>query len=252
MAALNITERGDGYPLVFIHGFPFNNQIWDSFAGHFDRSFRVVTPDLPGFGKSAALSLSFSIEDVANAVLGQLKKKAISECALVGHSLGGYVALAMAGQEPGFISRFALFHSTAYADSAEKKDNRNKVVDFVRKNGAEAFTGGFINPLFADQKHPAIDQVRAIACKASEETVIGYTLAMRDRPDRTSVLREFGKPMLIITGDRDAGITTASVEEQAALSSDVKVHVLKDVAHMGMFEKPDESAAVLSRFLGSK
>jgi pimeloyl-ACP methyl ester carboxylesterase len=248
MAYLDYTDRGNGPVVLLIHGFPFNQTIWNKFAESLSKDFRVITIDLPALGKSETLAGDFSIENVAARILEFLTEKNIRDVVLTGHSLGGYVALAMAALKPSLFSGLVLFHSTAYPDSAEKKENRNKVIEFVEKKGVTAFTSNFIPPLFANQQHPAIPKIRAIAMEATESAVLNYTRAMRDRPDRTSVLTDFHKPILIISGEKDGGIPPDSVRAQAALSASVELHILKDVAHMGMEEKPDEAFALIHDF----
>ncbi|MBT1702689.1 alpha/beta fold hydrolase [Chryseosolibacter indicus] len=247
--SLHFIERGSGHPVILIHGFPLNQQIWDNFATSLSSSFRVFTIDLPGFGNSPALNNDFSIEDVASTLLTWIKEVNIKNAVLVGHSLGGYVALAMVEQEPTLFSGLVLFHSTAFADSEEKKQNRNKSLEFIEKNGVQAFTSNFIAPLFADNTNSAIALVKDISIQASADTVTGYTKAMRDRKDRTVVLKQFPKHILIISGQKDAGITVESVEKQAQLSPRIEFHVLENVAHMGMLENEGKTLELLSQFV---
>jgi pimeloyl-ACP methyl ester carboxylesterase len=249
MSALAFSVRGSGQPVVLLHGFPFNSEIWNSFAEKLAKNFKVYTPDLPGFGESSLLSTPFSIEDVARSVIAFFGIERLENVTLVGHSLGGYVALSVADLASGLLSKLVLFHSTAYADGEEKKQSRNKVLDFIEKNGVVSFTSNFIEPLFADPNHPAISTVKSIAITAEKDTVAAYTLAMRDRPDKTSVLKNFGKPVLIVGGRKDAGISIESLEEQNSLSPASKMHTLEDVAHMGMFEKEGETLDLLSSFI---
>jgi pimeloyl-ACP methyl ester carboxylesterase len=249
MAAVHLTTRGSGYPVLLVHGFPFDKSIWDDFVPRIEKSFRVILTDLPGLGESEPLTVPFTIDQVAATVIEALKEEGIRDCALVGHSLGGYVVLAMAALEPKMFSRLVLFHSTAHADSQEKKANRDKVIDFVKGSGAAAFTSSFINPLFADPKHPQVGKVREIAMRASADAVTGYTQAMRDRPDRTAVLTRFRKPILIVAGEKDPGIPVESIRSQASLSPEIQVHLLANVGHMGMYENPDESALTIVNFL---
>jgi pimeloyl-ACP methyl ester carboxylesterase len=248
MASLNYSIRGHGPSIVLLHGFPFNSTIWDHFAEKLGDSFSVITPDLPGFGRSENIENNFSIEAVAKEVLAFIESAGLDQPVLVGHSLGGYVALAMTALRPDLFSGLVLFHSTAYPDSEEKKQNRNKVLDFIAKNGVITFTSNFIQPLFADQSHPAIEKVREIAIQAQEDAVINYTKAMRDRPDRTSVLHDFPNRVLIISGERDGGISPQSVKEQAALSHSIDLAILEECAHMGMFEKEAETLIFLKQF----
>ena len=249
MATINFAEKGNGLSVILIHGFPFNQKIWGGFADELAKSFRVFIPDLPGFGESPALKSPFSINDVATELLAWIQLKNIQNPVIIGHSLGGYVALAMTQLQPNLPSGLVLFHSTAYADNDEKKANRNKVLDFISKNGVTSFTSNFIPPLFADQKHPSIEMVRNVAIEASEYAVAGYTKAMRDRPDQTALLKEFHKPVLIISGEKDAGITVDSVKKLAEISKTVELHILPDVAHMGMFEKPDLTGQLIQTFV---
>jgi pimeloyl-ACP methyl ester carboxylesterase len=142
-----------------------------------------------------------------------------------------------------------LFHSTAYPDSEEKKESRNKVIDFIKKNGVKAFTSNFITSLFADPHHPAIELVRAISMEATEQAVISYTMAMRDRPDSTESLKNFRKPVLFVGGEKDAGISPDSLHKQASSTSHAEVFILKETAHMGMFETVDQTLQKIHAFI---
>jgi pimeloyl-ACP methyl ester carboxylesterase len=195
------------------------------------------------------LPASFTIDDVADTLLNFLSSKKSTDIAIVGHSLGGYVALSMVQKAPNTFSSLTLFHSTAFADSQEKKESRLKVVEFVKRNGALPFTSGFIPPLFADQTHPAIKTVQSIASEASAEAVIGYSLAMKDRPDRVKTLESFKNPTLFLAGKNDGGIPVDSVLEQARRCQKPEIHVLDNVAHMGMFEKQEETRLKITDFV---
>ena len=128
MTTIYSQEHGSGEPILLIHGFPFHLEIWNGFSERLSDKFKVITVDLPGFGKSAPLPSPFSLEQVANTLIGFLREKNLRKVNLVGHSLGGYVALAMIKSNPELFASLVLFHSTAYADSAEKKASRSKVV----------------------------------------------------------------------------------------------------------------------------
>ncbi len=243
------TVRGSGRPVILIHGFPMNSNVWDNFATSLSKHYKVYTPDLPGFGKSKLLNLPFTIEAVATQLLDWMDEQKIENPVVIGHSLGGYVTLAMAAKNPDRLAGIGLFHSTAAEDSAEKKESRTKTIEFVKKNGALAFTSNFIQQLFADQDHPAIATVRQLAIQSQEDAVVGYTEAMRDRPSRIHALQEFEKPVLFIAGEKDQGIPAASIQQQASLCKQSHLHVIPNVAHMGMFEKPDETVNLAKVFI---
>jgi pimeloyl-ACP methyl ester carboxylesterase len=243
------SEKGTGAPMLLLHGFPFHQGLWDGYAERFSDQFRVITVDLPGFGKSPLPKTPFSIDQIADTLLHFAEEKKIVDAAIVGHSLGGYVALSMVKKNPALFSTLTLFHSTAYADAPEKKESRTKVVEFVKKNGALSFTSGFIPPLFADQTHPAVPKVRTIASEATADAVIGYSLAMKDREEHIKTLESFKNPTLFLAGKNDPGIPPESVLKQARHCQKPEIQILDGVAHMGMFEKPEETAAKIKDFL---
>ena len=102
MASLNYREAGSGQPVVLIHGFPMNLLVWESLAEKLAEKYHVITPDLPGFGKSSGLPEGFTIDDVAASMLRFLTERNVSRPVIVGHSLGGYVTLAMAARQHGY------------------------------------------------------------------------------------------------------------------------------------------------------
>src|SRR5687768_10076926 len=134
MTTLYTEEQGTGAPVLLIHGFPFHQKIWVDFIPRLSDTFRVITVDLPGFGKSPSLQQPFTLAQVADTLSEFIAKKNLRELAVIGHSLGGYVALELVNKQPSVCSSLILFHSTAYGDTPEKKESRSKVVDFVNKN----------------------------------------------------------------------------------------------------------------------
>jgi len=246
---INHRELGAGAVVMLIHGFPMNQQVWSDFAEKLSESFKVVTLDLPGFGKSPGLPKGFSLEDVADEVLSLIREKHYRAPVMVGHSLGGYVSLAMAAKAPELLGGLCLFHSTALADSPEKRQSRDKVLEFIRNQGVQAFTSNFIGQLYADPQHSSITRVKNIAVQSSRETVEGYTLAMRDRKDRRDVLRSFPKPVLFVAGEKDQGIPVETITKQASLTGNADILVLPEVGHMGMFEAEAACLKKISNFV---
>ena len=175
METIFFHKAGSGFPVILLHGFPMNRKVWEAFSERLSQSYTVYTPDLPGFGGSPDFSGMLTLESVGSAMNRWVADQGIKSAAIIGHSMGGYVALEMVRQDPHRFKGICLFHSTATEDSSEKKDNRSKVVKFVDENGVLAFTSNFIQPLFADQNHPAIPSVREITMAASAAAVKGYT-----------------------------------------------------------------------------
>jgi pimeloyl-ACP methyl ester carboxylesterase len=250
MSKLFYSDSGKGKPVVLLHGFLETNLIWKYFTESLSTEYRVLAFDLPGFGQSPLPERKpFTLGDIAaqiNQVLDELK---LRDVFLIGHSLGGYVSLAMVDSRPDIFSGFCLFHSTALADSAEKKEARTKTIDFVLKNGALAFTSNFVPPLFADPNHTAVSHVKQIASATAQETVINYLGAMRDRPERIPLLKTYPNPILFIAGDRDTVIPVSTLIDQASMAINATIHVLEGVGHMGMFELPYGSLKIVRDFL---
>src|SRR5688572_5895818 len=251
-AGIFYTDQGKGFPVLLIHGFCETHQIWESFSNELSKDFRILSIDLPGFGKSALLQEPFSLTDVGLSVLEFLKELKIESCISIGHSLGGYVALAMAEKQPKLFKAFGLFHSTAYPDSEERKLSRNKVIEFVSKYGVTTFIESFIPPLFNDQSNPHILPLVRLASQTKAETLIAYVKAMRDRPDRTNVLQQFQGSILFIAGDKDVGISPDSIKKQAGLALNVNLNLLPHVAHMGMFESEVMTLGLVCKFLAQE
>ncbi len=249
MTTIFSREEGKGKPILLIHGFPFHQEIWDGYVERLSDEFRVILVDLPGFGKSAPLKSPFTLDQIATTLLDFVAENNLKKINLVGHSLGGYVALAMVKKRPDLFASLVLFHSTAYPDSVEKRESRSKVVEFVQKNGALPFSSGFIPPLFFNPTHPAIERVKQIASQATSEAVIGYTLAMKDRPDQLKTLEVFENPTLFLAGKNDPGIPPDSIAKQATHCQKGEIHIFDNVSHMGMLEKPEETAAKIKEFL---
>lgn len=181
---IHYTDEGSGTPLLFIHGFCETQQMWEDFKKPFLESHRVITIDLPGFSESPLPNYDFRIADIAKAVISFLQSLEINQVTVIGHSLGGYVTLEMAKQNPYLLKGFCLFHSTALADDEEKKDSRNKTIDFVKKRGVKLFAESFVPSLFYQKNRKrlsnTIDGVVKIASETQLETLVAYTKAMRD------------------------------------------------------------------------
>lgn len=250
---IDFNDTGSGFPVVLIHGFCETHKIWDGFVPELAKKYRVLTPDLPGFGRSPLPNGGFSIDDIAEMVCKWLRDLGITETVVIGHSLGGYIALAMAKGHPEMLKGFGLFHSTAFADDEEKKSSRNKTIDFVKDKGVEVFATSFVPQLFFHKNRKIlkndVDRVVQIAATTPLETLIAYTKAMRDRPDRTDVLKNFNQPILFIAGEQDTSVPIEKTDEQILLPHKAIVHIYDHVAHMGMFEVKNESLQAVKQYL---
>jgi pimeloyl-ACP methyl ester carboxylesterase len=244
-------ESGQGVPIILLHGFCETHEIWSGFDIKLSAFGRVISIDLPGFGKSPLPPAPFSIDSVAALILTWLKENNITNPVLVGHSLGGYVVLAMAAMDPQYFKKIVLFHSSIYADTEEKKANRDKVIDFVSNNGVAPFIQTFVPSLFYNKNHPELERVRSICTTTPQQTLIEYTRAMRDRPSREDFFKTYSGNSLVLAGDKDEIIPPEVSRKMslAGLKSDFLV--LKDTGHMGMIEAESSSLEKISSFISN-
>jgi pimeloyl-ACP methyl ester carboxylesterase len=242
MRTLFCEKIGTGSPLVFLHGFCETHQIWDSFIEELTPHFTILLFDLPGFGSSRPLNRQFTIDEVGREVIAELDHLKIDSCVVVGHSLGGYVALAMQSIRPTLFAGIVLFHSTVFADSEEKKLNRDKTIDFVEKYGVAPFVETFVPNLFYSNAHPAISLVFQMALSTPQQVLINYTMAMRDRPTCENLT---GYKALILAGNHDSVVPLTVSKKMASLPNKPALVCLPSSGHMGMFEdKPDALNAI--------
>ena len=247
------SELGEGAEaLVLLHGFCETSALWNPIIAELAGGRRIIWLDLPGFGHSEALSAT-SIESVASAVQGFLLQIGAKKATLMGHSLGGYVALAMAEQYPEMVTRLILVNSTALADSEEKKQQRNQTLSFVEKHGANVFLKTFAPSLFSEkQRKEKPEQVQIlldITSGTSKEALMAYTQAMRDRKDRTDVLKVL--PTLFIAGAEDALVGKPNIEKHREWIGEDHFHVLADCGHVAMLEQPALLVQKVNAFLAS-
>lgn len=253
MSKIFHTEAGKGYPVILLHGFCESHQIWSTLQTDLSKQYKVIAIDLPGFGKSPLPPYDISLDTIANEVYEWLLEKNISECIMIGHSLGGYITLEIAKKFPNIFKAFGLFQSTAYADTKEKKENRNKSIDFLEKHGIEKFIDSFVPMLFTEARRGELAEAIAELKKTGEatavETAIKYTAAMRDRDDSIWLLQEYEKPILWVAGEEDAMIPINKAKEQIKLIKHPYVKLMPSTGHVAMIERPNESALAIRRFL---
>ncbi|WP_207433033.1 alpha/beta fold hydrolase [Sabulibacter ruber] len=248
---LSHTVSGSGPTLVFLHGFCESKALWTDFVKSLADLYRIILIDLPGHGESA-MPTDFSMESQAEQVHETLQALNVNKCLLVGHSMGGYVSLAFAEKYPEKLRGLCLFHSSALPDSEEKKENRNKTMEFVQKHGVEKFMDSFVAPLFAEKNRQncqrAIEKMQSIGKATPMETIMGCLQAMRDREDRTLVLRNATFPILFLVGKEDPAVPLVATLQQCHLPEQSMTYFIGGVGHMGMFEKSLATRQTLLKF----
>lgn len=234
---------GKGSPVILIHGFAEDGDIWKNQIEFLKKYFQLIIPDLPGSGKSE-MKNDMSVEGMAEVIKAVLLEEKIETCSLAGHSMGGYISLALIEKYPMLFSSISLVHSTAFADSEEKKANRLKSIEFVKKNGAFEFLKAVITDLFTEtwyeKNRQFVDDLIEKSKNFSDEAIIAYYQAMINRPARTAVLKNTNKPVLFIIGEHDKAIPFQQNLQQCYLPAKSNIHILRNSAHMGMWEEPEK------------
>ncbi|MHA4809314.1 alpha/beta fold hydrolase [Flavitalea flava] len=252
--------EGQGFPVLLVHGFAEDNRIWDNQVDYLKDRYRLFIPDLPGCGRSSPIQVKnsqtgaeTSMEELADLIKAILDAENTGPCILIGHSMGGYIALAFAEKYPGQLVALGFFHSTAYADTPEKITARRKGIEFIRKNGSAPFIRQSIPNLFAEaSRKRQEDIITALIDRYSgfnPDSLVAYYEAMIYRPDRTTVLREFPGPVLFIIGEGDNSVPLDHSLRQSHMPGLAFIHILTHAGHMGMLEESTASNLFLDDFL---
>lgn len=238
-------------PLVLLHGLCEDSSIWTDFIAEMP-NITVLCIDFGGFGKSDTLPTP-SVASMASSVKAVLDALNIKKCVLVGHSLGGYVAMAIAAAYPSVLAGLGMFHSHPFADTADKKLQRQKAIEFVKRNGHILYVKQLIPGLFADlfvtSNAFLMNSLIHKATQYKAEAIIGAHEAMINRPDLSSVMRNLACPALIIIGKQDKTVPYEVSFAQVALPPIADVHILPKVAHMGMFTAKEKTAKATQNFV---
>lgn len=251
------TVTGTGQPVLLLHGFGEDHRVWDPLLAALPEGFHYLIPDLPGSGASSLPEEWLqepSIEKLADFVRHLLETEKINTpVVLVGHSMGGYAALAFASQYPEQVKSLLLFHSTAYADSAEKKELRAKSIRFIQEHGSAAFisqtTPNLISDAYKQENPEKLAETIAIYSNFPEASLVWYTEAMMNRVERLDVLRNALFPVGFVIGMLDKAVPPEQSLKQASLPGISFIQVLENVAHMGMIEDPGQTGPFLEKFL---
>ncbi len=251
--------EGNGKAVMLLHGFGEDGNIWNFQAEKLKPNYFVIIPDLPGSGQSQMLDGKCTLDDYAEVVKAiadkEISKTEKTTFSLIGHSMGGYITLAFAEKYADRLNSFGLFHSSAFADDQQKIETRKKGIEFIKKNGAIAFLKTSIPNLFSEktkeQKPELIEKLVSIASTISGEALIQYYEAMIIRPDRTSVLKSFSKPVLFIIGEHDPAVPLQTSLLQCHIPAISSVCILKNSGHIGMWEEEESASTYLENFLNN-
>ncbi|HEX8462099.1 MAG TPA: alpha/beta hydrolase [Segetibacter sp.] len=245
---------GEGRPVVLLHGFAEDHTIWNNQVNVLQKHYRVIAIDLPGSGSSNILAKEDTgIEDYAKLIDALLENEGIDTCVMIGHSMGGHITIAYAALFSARLTAFGFVHSTAFADSEDKKQTRAKGIKFMEEHGVYTFLKTTTPNLFAvkfkSEQPEKINELVEKGHSIAAEALIQYYRAMMNRPDRTVTLKNSKVPVLFVIGTEDAATPLTELLQQVHLPAIANIHILNEVGHMSMLEKPEELAMHIHHFI---
>lgn len=245
-------EMGSGLPIILLHGFPHDSTMWDEQLAALSTSYRVIAPDLRGFGQSG-FGQPFSIESLADDVHALLQSLGAVPCVLGGLSMGGYVALAFARKYPKALKGLLLMDTRAAGDTPETRQQRDKSIETVKTEGARSIAKQMLPKMLtaatlADQPELA-KQVMSMMESCPPQAMTAALIAMRDRPDMSDELPSIACPTLVIVGDADAVTPVAMAEAMQKAIPNSTLKIITGAAHLSPTEQPEQVNRAISDFL---
>ena len=246
---ISYSDTGKGTAIVLLHGFLENQKMWDFYIHTFTKKFRVITIDLLGHGETGCLGYVHTMEDNADVVQAVLSELRIRKAIFVGHSMGGYVALAFTELYPENVKALVLLNSTSRADSAERKVNRDRAIKAVKQSYIN-FVSLSISNLFSENNRERltteISNVKAEALKTPLQGIVASLEGMKIRQDREVLLHFAPYPILLILGEKDPVLNYEETREQIE-NTKVQLVSFPD-GHMSHIENREELTKVLLDF----
>jgi pimeloyl-ACP methyl ester carboxylesterase len=261
--AIRISDTGSvqdhngasGNVIVLLHGYLENLNVWDTLTDFLQSHVRVIALDLPGHGISEVKGPVHSMDFLADVVYGALLELKVSKCTIIGHSMGGYVALALAARRPEILEGLVLFSSTPNADSDSKKQDREREIAIVEAGKKELLSHTQPAKGFAPENRKKftdeIEDLAELVMLTEDEGIIALLRGMAQRPDRNEMLADLKIQQLFILGRHDEYITPEIADQMIARHPAARVVWLEHSGHMGLVEEPRLAADAILDFVNN-
>jgi pimeloyl-ACP methyl ester carboxylesterase len=250
---ISYTDRGKGDVIILIHGYLETSEVWNSFATKLAGSYRVITVDLPGHGRSDLPGEIQTMDMMAEAIKKLIESLGIRKVFLTGHSLGGDIILAFADFFPEMLSGYCLFHSHPLADTPEALEKREREIVLVRAGKKDLIYSDNVTKMFAtvnlDKFQAEIQRSKEIASSIPGEAIIAVLRGMMARPSRLAVMESGRVPCLWILGAMDNYINCELAQTKVRLPANAELAILKNSGHMGFIEEEEKSIDVIDSFI---
>lgn len=242
-----------GVPLIFIHGFPFNKEMWSSQVTVLSEGHRCIAYDVRGHGDSEAGGAQFSIPQFADDLFSFMDALKINKAVMVGLSMGGYIALHAIKKNPARIAGLLLCDTQCASDTQEGRDKRKKTIAFIQKNGLEVYTEESLKNLFApasfQSKKAEVLFIRNTILKTRPENICLTLQALADRAETCSVLEKITVPVLILVGKEDKITSPEVAEKMHRLIDKSELQIIENAGHLSNLENPEQFNRHVKSFL---
>ncbi|OFY53974.1 MAG: hypothetical protein A2X22_01590 [Bacteroidetes bacterium GWF2_49_14] len=239
--------------MVFLHGYLESLNIWNSFIKGFPAGFRIISIDLPGHGRSGVPGPVSTMDEMARATVRVLDHLGIQKSFVVGHSMGGYAALALLEHHSDRLGGISLFHSHTLADSTAVIEKRTREISIVEQGHSNLLVQQNIPNMFAEETRNSfmeeLHYTQRIARQTTDAGIVAAIRGLMARPDRSAVLASARVPCLQIIGKKDKYIAFEEVSMQTVLPSGSARLILEHSGHMGFFEEKELAAEGILKFL---
>lgn len=238
--------------IVLLHGYLESSDVWRDIIPELARFSRVITMDLPGAGESDVFGSEHTMEFMADAVRSLMDELAIEKVMIVGHSLGGYVALAFLELFPDRLRCYCLFHSHPMADTDEVIANRKREIKIVESGKKDIIYPVNIPKMFADcnleKFETELEYMKEVASRIPAEGIIALIKGMISRPSRLDLLEKGEVPLLYILGRMDNYIPYELFNIIIRMPKNAELVTFENSGHLGFIEEKEKTVNVLREF----
>jgi len=249
MQDTHIGDEGKGFPLVLVHGFLGSSKMWKPQIDFFKYHFRVITPDLPGFGRSNKAKSHNSIQSIANLLLDCLEEKKIDKFHLLGHSMGGMIVQEMAKKSGGKISKLVCYSTGPRGEMPGRFETVDQSRENIKKNGLEVTAKNIVQTWFVlGEKAKYFDLCLEAGKQTSIEAADNALIAIKNWHGVKN-LQDIKNNTLIIWGDKDKSYNLKQVQTLEKNISDSNLVIFKGCAHNVHLEQPDQFNHTIKDFL---
>ena len=241
--SLAYERAGKGVPLILLHGYPLNRTIWKDVLPFLTDIADVITPDLRGHGQSPIPEGEYSMETMAADVVALMDSLGIETAVIAGHSMGGYVTLALLKYFPERLIAAGMVACQATADSPEKHLARMESIEEIKLSGPAAVTEGMLARL--TRKEDILPELAGILSAATTRGLIGTLAGIAKREDALERLRSIKTPLMVISGTEDLIIPRERSAEIVRSSPNAWWVEIPGSGHMPMMENPEATGLAL-------